>query len=52
MVVRNAKTILKYGITAAPALVINGIVMFAGHSQTPEEIATEHHAFYIKMLTP
>ncbi len=38
VVVNNAKTILRYGITTAPALVINGIVLFAGKSQSPEEI--------------
>ena len=38
VVVSNAKTILRYGIKTAPALVINGIVMFAGKSQSPEEI--------------
>lgn len=37
-VVNDIKTILKYGVKSAPALVINGIVMFAGKSQTPEEI--------------
>lgn len=38
MLVSNAKTILRYGIKSAPALVINGIVMFAGKAQSPEEI--------------
>jgi protein-disulfide isomerase len=38
VVVKNMKTILKYGVTSAPALVINGIVMFAGKSMSPEEI--------------
>ena len=38
VVVGNTKAILKYGIRSAPALVINGIVMFAGKSQTPEQI--------------
>ena len=38
VVVNNAKTILKYGIKSAPALVINGVVLFAGKWQTPEEI--------------
>jgi hypothetical protein len=36
--VKDMKTILKYGVTSAPALVINGIVMFAGKSMSPEEI--------------
>ena len=38
VVVSNAKAILKYGIKSAPALVINGIVMFAGKTQSTEEI--------------
>ena len=38
VVVNNAKTILRYGIKSAPALVINGVVLFAGKWQTPEEI--------------
>ncbi len=38
VVVSNAKTILRYGIKTAPALVINGIVMFAGKTQSSEEI--------------
>jgi len=38
VVLNNAKTILKYGIKSAPVLVINGIVLFAGKSQSTEEI--------------
>lgn len=38
VVVNDFKTILKYGVKSAPALIINGIVMFAGKSQSPEEI--------------
>ena len=38
VMVKDMKTILKYGVTSAPALVINGIVMFAGKSLPPEEI--------------
>lgn len=38
VIVKDMKTILKYGVTSAPALVINGIVMFAGKSMPPEEI--------------
>jgi predicted thioredoxin/glutaredoxin len=38
VMVKDMKTILKYGVTSAPALVINGIVMFAGKSMSPEEI--------------
>jgi hypothetical protein len=29
---------VKYGIQTAPALVVNGIVLFAGQSQSTEEI--------------
>ena len=29
---------VKYGIKVAPALVVNGIVLFAGQSQSTEEI--------------
>ena len=36
--VKDIKTILKYGVKSAPVLIINGIVMFAGTSQSPEEI--------------
>lgn len=38
VMVKDMKTILKYGVTTAPALVINGIVVFAGKSLPPEEI--------------
>ena len=38
VVVRDIRTILKYGVKSTPALVINGIVMFAGKSLSPEEI--------------
>jgi hypothetical protein len=38
VMVKDIKTIMKYGVTSAPALVINGIVMFAGKSMSPEEI--------------
>ena len=38
VVVNDIRTILRYGVKTAPALIINGIVMFAGKSQTPEEI--------------
>ena len=37
-VVSDIRTILKYGIKSAPALIINGIVLFAGKTQSPEEI--------------
>ena len=38
VMVNDIKTILKYGVRSAPALVINGIVMFAGESLPTEEI--------------
>jgi len=38
VVVRDIKTILKYGIPSTPALVINGVVMFAGKLPSAEEI--------------
>jgi len=38
VVIKDIKTILKYGVKTAPALIINGIVMFVGKSQSPEEI--------------
>jgi len=38
VMVKDMRTIVKYGVTSAPALVINGIVVFAGKSLPPEEI--------------
>jgi protein-disulfide isomerase len=38
VVVNDIQTILKYGVKSAPALIINGIVIFAGKSLPPEEI--------------
>jgi len=38
VVVRDIKTILKYGIKSTPAIVINGVVMFAGNLPSPEEL--------------
>jgi predicted thioredoxin/glutaredoxin len=38
VVVNDIKTIMKYGVKSAPALIVNGIVMFAGKSLSPEEI--------------
>ncbi len=38
VIVNDIKTILKYGVKSAPALIINGIVIFAGKSQSSEEI--------------
>ena len=36
--VNGVKTIMLYGVKSAPALVINGIVIFAGTSLPTEEI--------------
>jgi predicted thioredoxin/glutaredoxin len=38
MMVNDINTIFKYGVKSAPALVINGIVVFAGTSLPTEEI--------------
>jgi protein-disulfide isomerase len=38
VIINDIRTMLKYGVNSAPALIINGIVMFAGKSQSPEEI--------------
>jgi len=34
----DIKTIFKYGVKSAPALIANGIVMFAGKSMSTEKI--------------
>jgi len=36
--VNDIQTILKYGIRATPALVVNGVVMIAGQLRSSEEI--------------
>jgi len=38
VMVNDIKTIMLYGVKSAPALIINGIVMFAGSSLSTEEI--------------
>jgi predicted thioredoxin/glutaredoxin len=38
VIVNDIRTIMRYGVKSAPALIINGIVMFAGKTQSPEEI--------------
>jgi len=38
VMVNDFKTVLKYGVKSAPALIVNGIVMFAGRTLPPEEI--------------
>jgi predicted thioredoxin/glutaredoxin len=37
-IVSDLATILKYGVKSAPALIVNGMVLFAGHSRSTEEI--------------
>ena len=43
VVVRDIKRIMKYGVMATPALVINGVVMFSGRLGSPEEILALLH---------
>jgi small redox-active disulfide protein 2 len=43
VVVHDIKKILKYGVMATPALVINGVVMFSGRLGSPEEILALLH---------
>lgn len=38
VLVNDIKTILKYGVKSAPALIVNGIVMFAGKTLPPDKI--------------
>lgn len=38
VLVNDLQTILKYGVKSAPALIVNGIVIFAGKSMSPDEI--------------
>jgi cyclopropane fatty-acyl-phospholipid synthase-like methyltransferase len=38
VMVKDMKTILRYGVKAAPALIINGMVVFAGKTLPTEEI--------------
>lgn len=37
-IVSDIGTILKYGVRTAPALIVNGMVLFAGQSQSTEQI--------------
>ena len=37
-IVHDLGTILKYGVKSAPALIVNGIVLFAGQYRSTEEI--------------
>ncbi len=38
VIVRDIRKIMRYGVIATPALVINGAVMFSGRMGSPEEI--------------
>lgn len=38
VLVNDIKTILKYGVKSSPALIVNGIVLFAGKTLPPEKI--------------
>jgi small redox-active disulfide protein 2 len=38
VIIKDVRKILKYGVIATPALVMNGVVMFSGRLGSPEEI--------------
>jgi hypothetical protein len=38
IVVKDIRKIMRYGVVATPALVINGVVMLSGRMGSPEEI--------------
>ncbi len=37
-IVSDLATIIRYGVKSAPALIVNGMVLFAGQSRTTAEI--------------
>jgi small redox-active disulfide protein 2 len=43
VIIRDIRKIIKYGVMATPALVINGVVMFSGRMGSPEEIIALLH---------
>ena len=43
VIVKDIRKIMKYGVIATPALVINGVVMFSGRLGSPEEIMALLH---------
>jgi small redox-active disulfide protein 2 len=43
VMIRDIRKIIKYGVMATPALVINGVVMFSGRMGSPEEIIALLH---------
>jgi small redox-active disulfide protein 2 len=38
VIIKDIRKIIKYGVMATPALVINGMVMLSGRIASPEEI--------------
>jgi protein-disulfide isomerase len=43
VIIKDIRKIIKYGVMATPALVINGVVMFSGRMGSPEEIIAILH---------
>lgn len=43
VIIKDIRKIMKYGVIATPALVINGAVMFSGRMGSPEEIIALLH---------
>ncbi len=43
VIIRDIRKIMRYGVIATPALVINGVVMFSGRMGSPEEIIALLH---------
>jgi small redox-active disulfide protein 2 len=43
VIVKDIRKIMRYGVIATPALVINGVVMFSGRIGSPEEIIALLH---------
>jgi small redox-active disulfide protein 2 len=43
VIIKDIRRIIKYGVMATPALVINGVVMFSGRLGSPEEILALLH---------
>ena len=43
VIVKDIRKIMRYGVVATPALVINGVVMFSGRMGSPEEIVALLH---------
>ena len=43
VMVKDIRKIMRYGVLATPALVIDGVVMFSGRMGSPEEILSLLH---------